>query len=107
MKRSNCLLYALGQMRKQGGYIIASPGIHYPWIWHFQHAQSLGNLRISEYVPKVPRPGLPLWMAIWELCLHEGQVRHTYGDCRRVRFNLIRKRRWGERFRNRWPTRRK
>lgn len=103
MGKSNCLIYALGKMRRQGGYIIASPSIHYPWCWHFQHAQSLLDLPISERVPVRPRPGLPWWRAILELAFHEGRVRQTRGDRRRLQFNLVRKRKWGERFRERWP----
>lgn len=101
--KSNCLLYALGKMREKGGYIIASPSIHYPWCWHFQHAQSLGDLRISERIPAVPKPDLPWWRALLELAFHKGRVRYTVGDRRRRRFNLLRGHRWGTRFRERWP----
>lgn len=52
VRRSNCLIFAMGEWRRRGGYLIVRRS-HYGWWPHFAWTRSLAEPPIA-YIPERP-----------------------------------------------------
>jgi len=51
--RSNCVFYALKQMKRGGGYLIIRKS-RFGWMPHVMWAESIAGLKVQEYKPISP-----------------------------------------------------
>lgn len=72
--RSNCLIFAVVQYFRHGGYIIVRRS-RYRWVPHFIWAPpgGLDKATVRHYVPVRPGVGRP-WQ-VWRAVLFRGRVR--------------------------------
>lgn len=67
MRRGNCIVYALRQWWRHGGYIIVRRS-RYLWVPHVLWAPpgGLDDARVQHFVPEQPtRAPWKIWRALW------------------------------------------